>query len=116
MRLTVANGEYSLGICYLHGEGVEQNPALARKWICLPLAHGDGARSTNAMGLTYKTGPEQELTETFNWYNKAATMGYAEAQYNVCGLTAPGLVSAADCAGGKLLHATFYPPSNPSLN
>ena len=96
--------------------GLSRIQRLPGNWICLALAHGDGARSTNAMGLTYKTGPEQELTETFNWYNKAATMGYAEAQYNVCRLTAPGLVSAADYAGGKLLHATFYPPSNPSLN
>jgi TPR repeat protein len=90
------NGEYSLGICYLHGEGVEQNLALARKWISSALSHGDGARSVNAMGLTYETGPETELNEAFNWYNKAAEMGYSEAQYNVCRLAAQGLVSPSD--------------------
>ena len=90
------NGEYSLGICYLHGEGVEQNLALARKWISSALTHGDGARSVNAMGLTYEIGPEKDLNEAFSWYNKAAEMGYGEAQYNVCRLTAQGLVSPAD--------------------
>lgn len=88
------NGEYSLGICYMHGEGVEQNQALARKWINLALTHGDGARSTNAIGLSYET--EMDLTEALQWYTKAAEMGYNEAQYNVCRLTAQGLVSPAD--------------------
>jgi len=90
------NGEYSLGICYLHGEGIEQNSALARKWISLALSHGDGSRSVNAMGLTYETGPETDLNEALKWYQKAAEMGYREAQYNVCRLTAQGLVSPAD--------------------
>jgi len=108
-----SNGEYSLGICYLHGEGVEQNLALARKWISLALAHGDGARSTNAMGLTYEIGPEEDLTEAFNWYNKAATMGYAEAQYNVCRLTAQGLVSAADYAGAIKWCSTLAESGDP---
>jgi TPR repeat protein len=90
------NGEFSLGICYLHGEGVEQNLTLARKWISLALTHGDGARSTNAMGLTYEMGPERDLNEALGWYNQAAEMGYSEAQYNVCRLTAQGLASPAD--------------------
>lgn len=90
------NGEYSLGICYLHGEGIEQNSTLARKWISSALLHGDGARSTNAMGLTYELDPETELTEALKWYGKAADMGYGEAQYNVCRLTAQGLVSPDD--------------------
>ena len=92
------NGEYSLGICYLHGEGVEQNLTLARKWISLALSHGDGARSTNAMGLTYEIGFEKDLNGALVWYNKAAEMGYAEAQFNVCRLTAQGLVSPDDYA------------------
>jgi TPR repeat protein len=90
------NGEYSLGICYMHGEGLEQNLVLARKWIGLALTHGDGARSTNAMGLTYETGPGMDLNEALQWYTKAAEMGYNEAQYNVCRLTAQGLVSPTD--------------------
>jgi uncharacterized protein len=90
------NGEYSLGICYLHGEGIEQNSVLARKWVSLALSHGDGARSVNATGLTYETGPETDLNEALKWYQKAAEMGYSEAQYNVCRLTAQGLVSPAD--------------------
>jgi TPR repeat protein len=90
------NGEYSLGICYLHGEGIEQNSALARKWVSSALMHGDGARSTNAMGLTYELGPQMDLREALNWYSKAAEMGYSEAQYNVCRLTAQGLVSPDD--------------------
>ncbi len=90
------NGEYSLGICYLHGEGIEQNSALARKWISLAFSHGDGARSLNATGLTYEIGPERDLDEALKWYQKAAEMGCREAQFNVCRLTAQGLVSPAD--------------------
>jgi TPR repeat protein len=90
------NGEYSLGICYLHGEGTEQNLALARKWISSAFSHGDGARSTNAMGLTYEAGVGRDLNEALKWYEKAAEMGYNEAQYNVCRLTAQGLVSPGD--------------------
>jgi len=93
------NGEYSLGICYLHGEGIEQNLALARKWISLAITHGDVPRSINAMGLTYEIGPEKDLNEAFKWYDKAAAMGYNEAQYNVCRLTAQGLVSPPDYKG-----------------
>jgi TPR repeat protein len=93
------NGEYSLGICYLHGEGIEQNSVLARNWISLALRHGDGARSVNATGLTYEIGPETDLNEAVKWYQKAAEMGYSEAQYNVCRLTAQGLVSPADYKG-----------------
>jgi len=93
------NAEYSLGICYLHGEGIEQNLALARKWISSAITHGDGARSVNAMGLTYEIGHETDLNGAFSWYNKAAEMGYGEAQYNVCRLAAQGLVSPADYAG-----------------
>jgi len=90
------NGEYSLGICYLHGEGVEQNLALARKWISLAIRDGDGARSVNAMGLTYENGPETDLNEALKWYDKAAEMRNRDAQYNVCRLAAQGLVSPAD--------------------
>jgi uncharacterized protein len=90
------NGEYSLGICYLHGEGIAQNSELARKWISLALRRGDGARSVNAMGLTYEFGPDPDLNEAFNWYNKAADMGYGEAQYSVCRLAAQGLVHPDD--------------------
>ncbi|HSY91525.1 MAG TPA: tetratricopeptide repeat protein [Candidatus Binatus sp.] len=90
------NGEYSLGICYLHGEGIAQNSELARKWISLAFRHGDGARSLNATGLTYEIGPDRDLGEALKWYEKAAEMGYSEAQFNVCRLTAQGLVSPAD--------------------
>jgi uncharacterized protein len=90
------NAEYSVGICYLHGEGTEQNLALARKWISSALAHGDGARSTNAMGLTYEAGDGRDLNEALKWYEKSAEMGYNEAQFNVCRLTAQGLVSPND--------------------
>jgi len=93
------NGEYSLGICYLHGEGIEQNLPLARKWISLAITHGDVPRSINAMGLTYEIGPDKDLSEAFKWYDKAAALGYNEAQYNVCRLTAQGLVSPADYKG-----------------
>jgi TPR repeat protein len=37
-----------------------------------------------------------DLNEAFNWYNKAAEMGYSEAQYNVCRLAAQGLASPSD--------------------
>jgi TPR repeat protein len=90
------NAEYSMGICYLHGEGIEQNLASAREWITLAIRHGDGARSVGAMGLTYETGPETDLNEAFKWYDKAAEMGYREAQFNVCRLAAQGLVSDPD--------------------
>jgi uncharacterized protein len=52
------DGEFDLGVCYLNGEGVEQNSTLARKWMALALAHGDGGRSANGLGLTYETGPQ----------------------------------------------------------
>lgn len=107
------NGEYSLGICYLHGEGVEQNLALARKWISSALAHGDGGRSANAMGLTYETGSEKDLNQAFNWYSKAAEMGYSEAQYNVCRLAAQGLVSPDDYAGAIKWCSTLAENGNP---
>jgi uncharacterized protein len=90
------NGEYSLGICYLHGEGIEQNLELARKWFSLALQHGDGARSVNGMGLSYETGPGSDLNEAFSWYNKAADMGYNEAQFSVCRLAAQGFVHPED--------------------
>jgi TPR repeat protein len=90
------DGEYSLGVCYLHGEGVEQNLVFARHWISLALAHGDGARSVNTLGLSYEVGSQKDYTEALSWYLKAAEMGYAEAQYNVCRVTAQGFANPPD--------------------
>jgi uncharacterized protein len=103
-RLAAAQGdpdaEYSVGVCYLHGEGVEQNLDLARKWLSLAQKHGDGARSVNTIGETYETGPHTDYGKALEWYLKAADMGYPQAQYNVCRLTAQGFASPSDYAGG----------------
>jgi TPR repeat protein len=89
------DGEFDLAMCYLHGEGVEQDQTLARKWFSSALKHGDGGRSLNGIGLTYEDG-QRDYAEAFHWYLKAAEMGFGEAQYNVCRMSAQGLGTAAD--------------------
>lgn len=90
------DGEFDLALCYLHGEGVEQDETLARKWFSSALKHGDGGRSLNGMGLTYDLGSQRDYTEAFRWYMKAAEVGFGDAQYNVCRMTAQGLGIATD--------------------
>lgn len=90
------DGEFDMAMCYLHGEGFEQDQTLAREWFSSALSHGDGGRSANGIGLTYYDGSQRDYAEAFRWYLKAAEMGFGEAQYNVCSMTAQGLGIPAD--------------------
>jgi uncharacterized protein len=93
------DGEFNMGVSYLSGQGVEQDQTLARKWLSSALAHGEGGRAANLMGTSYEVGPERDYAEALGWYSKAAEMGYAEAQYNVCRLTAQGFAKPTDFQG-----------------
>ena len=57
------DGEFGLAVCYLHGEGVEQDQTLARKWFSSALKHGDGGRSLDGIGPTYDDGSRREATD-----------------------------------------------------
>jgi hypothetical protein len=51
-----ADGEFDLGMSYLHGEGVEQDYTLARECSSSALHHGDGGRSASGIAMTYEHG------------------------------------------------------------
>ncbi len=79
--------ERCLGLCYLYGEGVEQDYNEAYKWIKLS-AEKDDAISQFCLGLMYYNGngPDavsQDYGEALKWWKKSAKNGDAQAKCNV---------------------------------
>ena len=79
-----AGAQFSLGLMYLFGEGVEQNYGKAFEWFEKSAEQGN-AGAQNNLGVMYDRGEgvEQDYAKAFEWYEKAAEQGDADAQYNL---------------------------------
>ena len=87
--------QYNLGVCYINGDGVEQDGKEAVKWFRKAAEQGDADAQYN-LGLTYYEGRgvEKDAKEGVKWFRIAAEQGDAEAQYNlgVCYINGVGVL------------------------
>eukprot|EP00729_Bicosta_minor_P011043 gene11043-biopygen29075 len=83
--------QYSLGIAYHYGIGVEQDYVEAAKWF-QKSAEAGHATAQYTLGNMYDNGKgvEQDYVEAFKLYRKAAEAGYAPAQFNLGTMYATG--------------------------
>ncbi len=74
----------NIGWAYCHGDGVEQDYALAMEWYEKAAALGDINAMLN-IGTMYSegNGVEQDYTLAMEWYEKAADIGDATAMNNI---------------------------------
>ena len=78
------SAQYTLGICYFMGEGVEQDYREAVKWYRKAAEKGY-ADAQNSLGFMYffGKGVDQDYTEGVKWIRKAAEQGNAESQFHL---------------------------------
>lgn len=77
-----AYAQYSLGVCYEVGAGVEKDLKEAVRLYKLAAEQGI-AQAQTELGFCYENGKgvEKEPEEAMHWYKLAAEQGYAQAQY-----------------------------------
>ena len=76
------DAQYSLGLCYYQGDGVQQDFAEAFKWF-KKAAENEDKEAQHSLGLCYYrgNGVQQDFAEAFKWFKKAAERGHVEAQF-----------------------------------
>lgn len=77
--------QYEVAVCYILGNGVEQNDSLAIGWI-RKAADGGHVQCQISMGAFYYNGSrgfDADQREAVKWFLKAARQGDAHAQYLV---------------------------------
>ena len=91
-----AIGQFTLGLCYLNGDGgVVKDAPEAVKWFRKAAEQGY-PMAQYSLGISYKQGDgglAQDASEALKWYRKAAAQGLAEAQCAVglCYATGAGV-------------------------
>mgnify|MGYP003370406865 FL=1 len=80
----IAEAQFSLGLLYQEGDGVQQDPAEAFKWYKKSAELGN-IHAQNNLGRMYFQGESvpQNSAEAFKWYKKAAENGNTQSQYNL---------------------------------
>ena len=75
-----AHAEYMVGVCFLYGQGVEQNLAKAVEWFTKAAEKGDSDAMFN-LGYCFEKGRgvEQNLAKALEWYTKAQDAGDVDA-------------------------------------
>jgi TPR repeat protein len=79
-----AQAQYSLGIMYEKGKGVDINLKKAKKWFQLSAQQGI-SKAQFKLGLIYRNGQggEKNYSKAIKWWELAATRGNAKAQINL---------------------------------
>jgi TPR repeat protein len=82
-----AQAQFSVGVLYASGDGVQRDLAQAVHWYRCAAEQGDAAAQNN-LGVLYATGQgvAQDEDEALSWYRKAAAQGHALAWHNLAGL------------------------------
>jgi TPR repeat protein len=88
----IAEAQYSLGLLYERGDGVEQNNMRAAHWYLQAATQGY-ALAQNALAELYHEGRgvAQDYAVALKWYESAADQGVASAAYNAGYLYFQGL-------------------------
>jgi TPR repeat protein len=79
-----ANAQFSLGVCFMNGQGVAKDPVEAMKWYRKAIEHGH-PDAQFSLGGCFKIGQgvAEDPVEAVKWYRKAAEQGHAKAQFNL---------------------------------
>ena len=79
-----AQAQYSLGIMYEKGKGVDLNLKKAKKWFQLAAQQGI-SKAQYKLGLIYRNGQgvEKNYSKAIKWWELAANKGNANAQINL---------------------------------
>ena len=98
----VAEAQYSLGIIFYEGLGVEHDTAEAVRWTRLA-AEQDYAPAQNKLGLMYLVGFGVPLNgkEALRWWRLAAEQGLATAQNNLGNMYMQGRGIPMDIVEGR---------------
>ena len=75
-----ANAQYTLGVMYNIGRGVQQDIDEAESWF-LKAAKQGHADAQSTLGYIYKYSLKQDHAKAENWFLKAAEQGDADAQF-----------------------------------
>jgi TPR repeat protein len=80
----VAQAQYSLGIMYEKGKGVDLNLKKAKKWFQLAAQQGI-SKAQYKLGLIYRNGEgdEKNYSKAVKWWELAAKRGNTKAQINL---------------------------------
>lgn len=78
--------QFSLGVSYFNGEGVEKDKRKAFEWYKKSAGQGIAEAQYN-LGICYEFGEGVKKDENMavEWYKRSAEQGFAEAQYNLGG-------------------------------
>ena len=78
--------QFSLGVCYSNGKGVEKDKREAVEWYTKSAGQGVGEAQYN-LGICYEFGEgvNKDENKAVEWYKRSAEQGFAEAQYNLGG-------------------------------
>jgi TPR repeat protein len=92
----LAAAQYTLGVMYGSGWGVEKNYSLSVKWHRKAAEQGL-AVSQSWLGISYGRGEGVERSHTFavDWYRKAAVQGHSKAQYTLGRIYERGVLGVA---------------------
>ena len=76
-----ADAQYSLGVCYYNGLGVEQSIPLAVEYYQKSAEQGNATSQYN-LGLCYQNGNgvSKDIDEAVKWFSKAAAQGHENAK------------------------------------
>ena len=79
-----AEAQYSLGLCYYKGKGVEKDFKQAVLWYRKSADQGN-AEAQNHLGYCYENGygVTKDLEQAVSWYRKAANQDLVDAQFNL---------------------------------
>ena len=79
-----AAAQYSLGLSYDYGLGVQQDDARAVLWYRIAADQGHAAAQYN-LGVMYRSGQgvPQDFTEAVAWFRQAADQGHGIARYKL---------------------------------
>lgn len=79
-----ANAQFTLGVMYYQGEGVNQDYKEVVKWYRLAADQGLAPAQFNVGMMYYRgDGVAQDYKEAARWYHMVAEQGLAQAQFNL---------------------------------
>ncbi len=110
--------QFSIGLRYDLGDGVERNPKLAAKWFTMAANSGIGGACLY-LGIKYEfgAGVEQDKDAAEQWYLKAAFKGWPQAAFMLGNLylSPPKVQQVKGCGWLTVAAEQGYPGAKESF-